>query len=177
MNKTLPSPWISRLDSSLFGRIRRNHGLEHATLHVLAAWQPALFMAGYSDWRGFWILGDLPTPVVEKAVFEALYRLRSGAHHLAVHPTCGTNLATSGLLAGLGAFLALAGAGASRRSRLERLPEAILLATLGLMISRPLGLWLQREVTTSGDPGELQVLEIQVHSFGGLPLHRILTSG
>jgi len=177
MNKSLSPSFAVLMDRSLFGRIRRNHGLEHATLHILAAWQPALFMAGYSDWRGFWILGDLPTPVVEKAVFEALRRLQAGARHLAIHPTCGTNLAASSLLAGLGAFLALSGAGPSRRSRLERLPEAVFLAALGLVISRPLGLWLQREVTTSGDPGELQVLEIQARSFGGVPLHRILTSG
>lgn len=177
MNQTQSSSFTVLLDRSLFGRIRRNHGLEHATLHVLAAWQPALFMAGYSDWRGFWILGDLPTPVVEKAVFEALHRLQAGARHLAVHPTCGTNLATSGLLAGLGAFLALSRAGSSRRSRLESLPEAVVLATLGLIVSRPLGLWLQREVTTSGDPGDLQVTEIQAQSLGGVPLHRILTAG
>lgn len=177
MRNSLALVFSNLLSYSPVSRIRRNHGLEHATLHVLAGWLPQQPLAGYSDWRGFWILGEVSTPVLEQAVRQALAHLQNGRRQLALHPNCGTNLAASGLLAGLGAFVALAGSSRSRQSRWERLPLAVVLATLGLVISRPLGLLLQREVTTSGEPGDLQVERILAQRRGNLRLHRILTTG
>src|SRR5512134_2196327 len=103
-------------------RVRRNHGLEHATLHILSQRLPPRPLAGHSDTRGFWILGDVSTEEVQTAVEEAVRRLQAGEHNLAVHPNCGTNFVTSGVLASLAAFVAMFGAGRSFRSRLERLP-------------------------------------------------------
>ncbi len=149
------------LETPILSRIRRNHGLEHATLHVLARRFPNLPMAGHSTASGFRLLGDLPSDAVQEAVDEALRRMRAGEHHLAVHPNCGTNFATAGVLAGLSAGVAMLGAGARRRDQLERLPMAAVFATLSLIVGLPLGLRLQERVTTSGHPGELQVVEIQ----------------
>ncbi len=44
------------LDTGLISRIRRNHGLEHATLHVLAERHPGQPVAGHSDQRVFGLL-------------------------------------------------------------------------------------------------------------------------
>ena len=88
------------LNTKPISRIRRNHGLEHATLHVLANRHPGKRMAGYSDLSGFWIVADLPGQEIKDAADEALQRLSQGEHKLAVHPNCGTNFATAGSLAG-----------------------------------------------------------------------------
>ncbi len=43
------------LEYAPLSRIRRNHGLEHAALHVLAERHPGKPLAGHSDLNGFWI--------------------------------------------------------------------------------------------------------------------------
>lgn len=166
----------SFLETGLVSRIRRNHGLEHATLHLLAGRHPRTSLAGHSDGDGFWIIGDVPVEAVQSAVAEALRRMKAGEGGLAVHPFCGTNFVTSGVLAGAGAAAAMFGA---RRHKdwLERLPLAISLATLALIISQPLGLRLQETVTTSGKPGSLEVVEIQERKRGALQAYRIVTRG
>ncbi|MGD2027534.1 MAG: DUF6391 domain-containing protein [Anaerolineales bacterium] len=165
------------LDHPIISRIRRNHGLEHATIHILSSANKRRPLAGHSDSGGFWLLGEVGTEELVKAVQEALDRLRSGERDLAVHPNCGTNLATSGIFAGFGAFLAFAGAGNKFRDKLERLPLAATLATIALIISQPLAFRLQREVTTSGDPGNLTVVRVQRTTVGGRTAHRVLTEG
>lgn len=158
-------------------RVRRNHGLEHATLHVLAERFRNKPLAGHSDSSGFWIIGDLDTVEITSAVEEALARLRAGEQKLAVHPSCGTNFATAGVLAGVAASAAMIGSGRRLRDQFDRLPVAILLATLALIVAQPLGLLLQEQVTTSGDPGELRVVVIQARTRAGMPMHRVVTQG
>ena len=164
------------LDYPTISRIRRNHGLEHATIHLLSAAKANRPLAGHSDAGGFWILGEVDTEELVETVTKALERLRTGERHLAVHPNCGTNFATSGVFAGLGAFLALGGA-RRFRNKLERLPLAAVFATLGLIISQPLAFRLQREVTTSGDPGEMKLLRVTKTFVGGRTAHRVETAG
>ena len=158
-------------------RVRRNHGLEHATLHILAERGPARPMAGYSDFRGFWIIGEVETADLKAAVDEALQRLNTGESQLAVHPFCGTNFATAGILAGGAAALAMFGAGRRVRDKMERLPLAMSLATLALIFAQPLGMRLQKQVTTSGVPGALRVVRIIPQSRGQVKTHRVLTEG
>jgi hypothetical protein len=162
-------PWLSR--------IRRNHGLEHASLHVLAKRFPGKNLAGHSDTKGFWLLGDVPTEEVESAVFEALDRLKTGEKNLAVHPNCGTNFATAGTMAGLAGATAMFGVGPRKRDKLDRLALAATLATLALFAAQPAGLFLQRYFTTSGEPGSLAVVEISPSRRGRLKAHRIITQG
>jgi hypothetical protein len=165
----------SLLDVYPVGATRRNHGLEHATLHVLAQRFPRLPFAGHSDPGGFWIVGNISTDDLFSAVDEALQRLRNGESQLAVHPNCGTNLVTAGAMAGLAGALAMFGAGSGRRQKLERLPLAITLATMALMVAQPVGMALQARVTTSGDPGSLHIVEIRAVQRGRIQSHRIVT--
>ena len=164
------------LDLPILSRIRRNHGLEHATLTLLSQRFPNHRLAGYSYPGGFFLLGDVPTEQVREAVIEALARMNNGERYLAVHPNCGTNYAVSGILAGTLAWLGMAGA-KSKRDQLERLPLVIVLATLGLIFSAPLGPKVQEYVTTSGDPQGLSVVDIFPVRFGQFSLHRIITQG
>ena len=164
------------LEIPVFSRIRRNHGLEHATITLLSQRFPSLRMAGYSFPGGFFLLGDVPTAEVREVVAQALSRMNNGERHLAVHPNCGTNYAVSGLVAGTLAWLGMAGA-KSKRDQFERLPLAITLATLGFILSAPLGPKVQEYVTTSGDPQWLSTVDIFPVRFGELSLHRIITQG
>ncbi|MFQ5813711.1 MAG: DUF6391 domain-containing protein, partial [Anaerolineae bacterium] len=92
------------LETPIIARIRRNHALEHATIHVLTEYKPRRDLVGRTTAWGFYLFGEVETEEVAVAVSEALARLRRGEHSLAVHPRCGTNLATAGVLAGLSSF-------------------------------------------------------------------------
>ncbi len=177
MTGQIRTKWLAWLNAAPLSRLRRNHALEHATLHVLARRDSRRMIAGHSDLGGFWILGEVSTAELQEAVEEALRRLRAGERHLAVHPNCGTSFVAAGALAGLGAFVAMVGTERKWRSRLERLPLAISLATVAVMLAQPLGLMLQREVTTQGDPEALEVVEIIPTQRGSWKAHRVLTRG
>ncbi len=165
------------LEIPFISRIRRNHGLEHATLHTLATRLPNATLAGHSDTGGFWIIGEVSTEVLRSAVQEAIDRLRSGEDGLAVHPNCGTNFVTAGVLAGMAGAMAMMGSGKHIRDKLGRLPFAAMLATTALIIAQPLGLLLQARVTTSGIPGSLEVTDITQRKQRHLTIHRIHTRG
>ena len=75
------------LDLPLILETRRNHALEHATLHVLARTHQ-ISMAGHSNPTGFFLLGDLQLEDIATAANEALTRLRAGESGLAVHEGC-----------------------------------------------------------------------------------------
>ncbi len=111
---------MNQFDLPLVMKVRRNHGLEHATIHVLGERTGFRSMAGYSIPAGFFLIGNFTAGEITLAAEDALRRLRDGERHLAVHPGCGTNYVTSGFLAGT---LALASAwfGADRRrSRVDQ---------------------------------------------------------
>jgi len=153
-------------------RIRRNHGLEHATIHVLSS-RKRRSMAGYSDTNGFWLMGDLKTEDVEAGVKDALHRMKHGEPELAVHPGCGTNYVTSGAFGALAAFVAFFGA-RTLTDKLARLPLAITLVTGALIFAQPVGLKLQAEVTTDGHVRGLEITSVKRVRDG---LHRIETNG
>jgi len=149
---------MNLLDWAPVRRTRRNHGLEHATIHVLSGRFPGLPMAGRSTPYGFYLYGNLSTDDVASAADEAYGRLREGEAHLAVHPGCGTNYLTSGVFAGMGAFAALS---VGSRRRWERLPNAIMAATFALILSAPVGPVLQARITTTGDLADLEILSVR----------------
>lgn len=142
----------------LVRRTRRNHGLEHATIHLLAGRVRGLQMAGRSDQGGFVLIGEAPTDQIEWAAHEALRRMRAGEHSLAVHPNCGTNLVTTGLLAALVSSVGMVGA--SRREAWNRLPLITSLIMIVLVFGQPLGNSFQKHLTTDGDPADLEILSI-----------------
>ena len=108
---------------------------------------------------------------------EALSRLRAGERELAIHPNCGTNLVTSGMMAGMAGALAMSGVGPRSRDKAERLPLAAFLATLALLVAKPAGTRIQQRITTSGDPGDLEIVEIRPSQRNGLKAHRVTTQG
>jgi hypothetical protein len=154
----------------LLQRIRQIHALEHATIHILSWRYPQTRIVGRSTDSGFYIYGDVETEALAAAASEALARLQRGEKELAIHPQCGTNLATAGVLAGLSAFLALVG---RPRKRWTRLPEAITLATLAVLLSQPLGLLVQRYITTSPQVSDITIKEIKRFDLGTVKVHKV----
>ena len=147
------------LDTPLISETRRNHALEHATIHILSSRFPGRGMAGHSNPTGFFLIGNLPVEEVRSAASEALARLQNGESRLAIHPGCGTNYAVTGALA---ALLALVGVSGTRntRERLERFPLLVLLSILAFVLGQPLGMELQKQVTTQADPGGLAIVDV-----------------
>ena len=166
------------LQQPMILRVRRNHGLEHATIHILNRQRYKL--SGRSSETGFVLIGEAPTEHVESAVREALQRMRAGEHKLAIHPNCGTNLVTTGFMATSVAYLGFSGRG--WRQGWERFPTIMLLMMAAVLLSLPLGMSLQRHFTTEGDLGDMELVSVSRETLD-LPLkgqqvtlHRIVTA-
>lgn len=139
-------------------RTRRNHGLEHATITLLSRRVRGLRMAGRSSQHGFVLIGDAPTAEIERAAAEALKRMRGGEHQLALHPNCGTNLLTTGMLTTL---VGMFGFGSvARRPSADRFMWTMLLMMIASLAAHPLGMRLQEHFTTDGDPGDLEIVSV-----------------
>jgi hypothetical protein len=163
------------LDLPLILETRRNHALEHASIHMLSAKYPDRHLAGHSNPTGFFVLGNVTTDDLKAAVTEAWTRLRAGESELAIHAGCGTNLATTALMAGTFAWFPLSGSKPLRR-KLWLLPFAVAFGLLGFLFSQPLGPILQAKVTTEADLGDLQVKDIILVRKDGVAVHRVITT-
>ena len=158
------------LDLPFILETRRNHALEHATLHMLARSHNGR-MAGHSNPTGFFLFGDFSTPDIWVAVTEALERLRGGESGLAIHAGCGTNMATTILLSATLAWSVMRGA-RSTLTKILLVPVAVVLAVVGVIISRPLGTLLQQRVTTNAQMGQMQIIDVIPVRKG---VHRVIT--
>ena len=160
------------LDLPPYLATRRNHALEHATIHMLSRKYADKNLAGHSNPTGFFLFGDITTDDIRSAIDEAMTRLRAGEKELAIHPGCGTNFATSMVLPMTFASVPFQ-RGRSTSGRFLLIPAALLFAAFGYILSKPLGPWLQRNVTTEADLGNLQVREIIPVRKG---VHRVITN-
>ena len=158
------------LDLPYILETRRNHALEHATLHVLARTHK-ISMAGHSNPTGFFIFGELRTEDIRAALNEAYTRLRAGERELAIHPGCGTNLIATAFLPATLAWMPLQST-RSMRWRLLLIPLALIFGVFGFFLSKPLGTWLQRNITTEADLGNMRVVDLTLVRKG---VHRIIT--
>lgn len=159
------------LNLPLILETRRNHALEHATLHLLARKYRNQPMAGHSNPTGFFLLGEIQTDDVIACANEAHTRLTMGESGLAVHEGCGTNLVTAALLPATFAWAPLRGA-KSTRWRIALIPLALAFAVFGYFLSKPLGPWLQKYITTEADLGDMRIVDVRLVRKG---VHRIVT--
>ncbi len=155
--KTLAQIARPLLFSPPIRRIRRNHALEHATIHMLARRVRPLKVGGYSTSAGFYLFGNPSAAQVEAAAQEALTRMKKGESGLAVHPNCGTNLVTTAALVMAVAAVGLRTDKPLTQNRLSWTFSGIVMA---LLAAQPLGMALQKHFTTEGDPGDLEIARI-----------------
>ncbi|MCX7680476.1 MAG: DUF6391 domain-containing protein [Anaerolineae bacterium] len=172
-------PFARWLDFPPISRVRRNHALEHATLHVLSERHPHLKLMGRSSLWGFYIYGSISAGEVLSAAQEALERLRSGQRSIAFHPQCGSNYVVAGGLAGLGAFLVLDGSPSRRETnflkRLAYLPLVCAVATLGIILSGYVAPLFQSLVTTEANVGDLRIVGVLQEKKTGIPVYFVRT--
>lgn len=150
---------MNLLEYPLILSTRRNHALEHATIHVLTGLKPGRPLAGRSTPFGFYLYGDVSDEELQAAVYDALNRLDNGEKRLAIHPGCGTNYLVSGTVASLSALTVLSIG--DRKVRWSRLPEVLIAATLALIIAQPIGPQLQERITTCADMGDLEIVAVR----------------
>lgn len=167
------------LNFPLIRRTRRNHALEHATIHILTSRYRRGMLSGRSTDGGFVLVGDVPTHEVEAATQEALRRMKNGEHHLAIHPNCGTNLVTTSAMATATGFIGLRAGTGDRPMSGDRLAWTMIMMMFAVLFSRPVGMRVQRYITTDGDPGDLEFVSAtrrEVKWFGSsLVMHNVIT--
>ncbi len=121
--------------------VRKNHALEHATIHVLEELVPVK-LSGVSNPNGFVIQGVSDPYLVLQAAHEAKRRLLSGEKDLAVHPRCGTTSVVTGLVFAI-LFIVF-----SILFGLFSFVNLLLSLVLGAILGSVLSPWVQRYVTT-----------------------------
>jgi len=155
--------------SALLRRTRQHHALEHATIHLLAASNPNVSLAGWSDPLGFTLFGDVETEDVWRAVRQALLRLQAGEAALARHPNCGTNLATTVVLVTAAALL---GSRGKQRPLSSRITTTGFLVMAALFVSAPLGMHLQG-YTTLADVSDCWLWNVEMLPAPRGQVHRV----
>jgi len=154
----------------LGGAVKQNHALEHATIVLLSRRFPEVRFSGISFAAGFFVFGDVPTEAVLPAATEALGLLRSSQPELAVHERCGTNLAVSSMLVAAAAM-----AVARLRRPYGTFNNVMLATTAATVLSRPLGLLVQRYVTTQTPNESMAILGAKRMVVMGTPAHFVST--
>lgn len=155
---------------TLGGAVRQNHALEHATIVLLSRSYPNVRFAGVSSALGFFVFGDVQTEAILPAAQEALGLLRSTHPELAIHERCGTNLAVTGLLAGLSAASV-----AKLRRPYGNLNNVILATTAALILARPLGMTVQRYLTTQTPNSSMVIEKVSHVTLFSTPAHFVHT--
>jgi hypothetical protein len=150
--------------------VRQNHALEHATIVLLSKAFPDVRLAGVSFAAGFFVFGDVPTEAIKPAAEQALHRLRNGEPDMAIHERCGTNLAVAGILTGLSAMSV-----AKLRRPYNTFNNVVLASTAALVLARPLGLLVQKYVTTRTPNGSMRVTGVRPMTLFGVPAHFVST--
>jgi hypothetical protein len=136
--------------------IRRNHALEHATVSLLLnRVGPDLRVAGRASGDGFFLYADLPQALLTECVNEALTRLQRGEAFWAVTPHCGTNIATTGVLA------TLASSAVMGNKRSDRMGLGIIAAMVAVIAAQPIGRLIQKHLTTDPNLTETEVVSIE----------------
>ncbi|HYK85279.1 MAG TPA: DUF6391 domain-containing protein [Ktedonobacteraceae bacterium] len=165
------NPVVAVAQQVLLGSaVRQNHALEHATIVLLSKKYPEVRLAGVSSAVGFFVFGDVPTEAILPAAQEALNLLRTTQPELAIHERCGTNLAVAGMLTGLSAM-----AVAKMRKPFSTANNVILASTAALILSRPLGLTVQRYFTTKTPNASMVIQKVMPMSLFGTPAHFVST--
>ncbi len=161
--------------AQVIAHIRKNHAMEHATIHLLTRAMPHVSIAGYSFIKGYWIIGKAELQDVQKAAELALARMKNGEHSLAIHPGCGTNIAVTGLCTAAAAMLTTLGR-SDDESKLERFSAFTTAGMIGALAGRPLGPKVQKNITTDANVNDLSIVSISCSSIHGTPAFFVQTS-
>lgn len=165
------NPLVAVVQQMLLGAaVRQNHALEHATIVLLAKRYPDIRLSGISSALGFFVFGEVPTEAILPTAQEALHLLRTTQPELAIHERCGTNLAVAGMLTGLSAM-----AVGKLRRPYGTANNAILASTAAIILARPLGLTVQKYITTQTPNASMRIERIIPMQVFGATAHFVKT--
>ena len=137
--------------------IRKNHGLEHATVSLLLERGALTPIGGYSVPGGFIVWSKAAPEILIETAHDALELLEEGHSDLALSAHCGTNAVVAVALGGITAYLAGRGRG---------IAPIIRGTVLGLLVaktlSQPIGKLIQRNVTVKSDPAGMEIRSVRV---------------
>ena len=153
----------------LGGAVKQNHALEHATIVMLEK-KLDVRLSGVSTALGFFIFGEVTTEEILPVAQEALNVLRTTDPDLAINPRCGTNLAVAGILTGLSAMTV-----ARMRRPFSNANNVITASTAALVLARPVGLTVQRYITTQTPNASMRVVKVTPMTVFGSPAHFVHT--
>lgn len=139
--------------------IRRNHGLEHATVAVLFARRGPQRIAGRASGNGFFIIGKVEPELLRSCADEALQRLQRGESGLVVSPMCGTNLAVTGTLCAIFTLCSWFRSHGSKGR--ERLGDAISASMVAAVVAQPVGRLVQEHITTLADHDLVEITDVR----------------
>ena len=137
---------------------QKNHGLEHATIAVLIEKCGMQTIAGRASNDGFYVLGHVDSDLLLECSKDALNRMQDGNKELAISTFCGTNILTTGALTAV--FALLANQFYKHSNWIEKTMNAITWSILAVVISQPIGCWIQKMVTTNGNVENIEISSI-----------------
>jgi len=159
---------------------RRNHALEHGTIHFLRKHYGRRYkLTGRSEERGFRVAGAKTAADIQRAFRELLQHLRAGDHAVVVARGCGSNMVTaqaSGVV-----LMALLSLGIVLFSPSLLMVAAAVLAILAIamLVRYPLGMWLQRRRFLLVDFEDASILSVdplqRAELFERHPVHFVRT--
>lgn len=144
-------------------RTRKNHAVEHATIHLLSKMLPGHRFSGVSVPTGFWIMGVADLEDIRKAAEVGLARLMNGETRLAVHPSCGTNIAVTALISAAASLTAMELRDDEECSLSDTFGSLVAGGVIGAFAGRPLGPRAQKYVTTDADVRGMSIAGITCH--------------
>ena len=162
---------VRTLVLGLLREIRSQHGREHATVAVLLERGISPPLAGNATPGGFLVYSRASTEDVREAAEEALRRLQSGQHGLAVSPYCGTNI----LVAALIALIVTSVLRGRSKSVMKGMSSMMLGIMVALTFRRRVGELVQEHLTTLPDSDGVSVRQVKCLRIGGMTVHWVGT--
>ncbi len=152
--------------------VRRNHGVEHATVAVLFTRTGPRRVAGRAARDGFFILGPIDDDLLLSCAQEALARMQRGERGLAISPHCGTNIAVTAALSSLATLRTLSRH--PERPLRDRFGDMFNASIVAIIAGQPIGRLVQRYLTTRADVQAMAIVEVRSYFPG---VRKVITRG
>lgn len=143
-------------------KLKKNHGLEHATINILEKEYGYNNLAGYAEEDGFYIMGVNNTVYVEEAARKGLSLMKEGKDKLAIHKRCGTSMTVANFLSAVIFLILLLSSG---YFSIFNMIIAIVIANL---IGPYLGQIVQGKFTTTANVQEMEIKSSYFSEDGSL---------
>lgn len=149
-------------------RVRQNHALEHATIHLIEDRFGSANIEGMAFENGFTLKVSLDPQIVLNAARSALKRVQNGESDLVVHPRCGTTIVVVNVLSSVLFLILLFISG--NLGLINVLLALVIANFIGPFTSRI----VQTGITTLKDLSDLEVTGVEVRngsrSMGGMTI-------